>query len=122
MSATYYDVILRYRTEDRATGPMNQMGSAALRTDRIFGGLHRSTSSFTSTLGRVSSILSPISNGLIGVSTVGAAVFLTFRNLNQEMEGTLTIAAQLNAAFRYAPDPINSFGHALANSRQIVRE
>lgn len=119
-STTVYDVVTRYRTEHgAATG-----GTRQYRTE--VDGLSRSLGSAQAMAGAVFVGLSKFVGLAGGMASVGFAVHAgitrTFRNLNEELNSSLALAAQLNLAFNFAGDPAENFRLSLGAARGLMSD
>lgn len=121
MSATtVYDVVTRYRSETgRAVQATRRYGDEALRTSRHLGIATAASGSLHASLMRIGATVG-------GIASLGFAVQRTvtsvFQNLNQEMNTSLSLAAQLNLAFRWDADPGKNFAASLQASKSLLRD
>lgn len=117
-ATTIYDVVTRYRVEDGASTPLDSLGRRAHTADLAT----RNLGSSLVGVGRSLMSVATMAGSLAGVTSGAAAIGLTFRNINQEMNATIATAAQLNLAFEFDPDPARSYLAAMGSARTLVGE
>jgi hypothetical protein len=117
-STTVYDVVTRYRTDDRATAGVGRMTGVANDLDRANRRAAGSFGQLGAGVGTVVRFLGPLSAGI----TIVGALAKTFQNLRQEQEATLSVASQFNLAFEFDTDPSKNFLASMRESRGFIRE
>lgn len=117
-TSTIYDVVTRYRVDDRATGANQAYSRSAVEAHRRTVGLQRSMAGLTGGLALLGRTLAPIA-GALGAYAVGSKVF---SNLNQEMTASIGLAAQFQQSFQFSEDPIENFTANLRASKGFMRD
>jgi hypothetical protein len=117
-ASTVYEVVTRYRTDDRATASLGRMTGVANELDRANRRAAGSFGQLGSGIGTVVRFLGPLSAGI----TIVGALAKTFSNLRQEQEATLSVASQFNLAFEFDTDPSKNFLASMRESRGFIRD
>jgi hypothetical protein len=120
VSETEYRVVTRYISDTRqATPGLRGYGDAAKDTSRH---LRDATASSMALGGAALRMVGTF----VTLASVGYAIqrglTATFRNLNEELNVSLSMAAQLNLAFQFSNDPGKNFATSLAASRDLLAD
>jgi hypothetical protein len=123
-ATTYYDVVTRYRMQDGATSDLNRYTRSTNRADDAVNRLQRRTRGLSRGMRTLALIAGPAMGGMMGLAAVGYGAIKTFRNLNQEINSTIQLAAQVNLAFRFegAQNAAQNFNLSMGASRKVFRE
>jgi len=122
-ATTYYDVVTRYKLIDEMSNSVGRIDRSVSKVDRSLAGLTRQTAMVGRGFRNVAMLAGPALGGMVGLAGAGLAMVKTFRNLNEEANSTIQLAAQVNLAFVFegAQGAAENFNLAMTASRKEFR-